>query len=93
MKLINFRTIGCLLITTLAYISYYFYGLNQKIANPIKQSEFSSFWLQNNPLLWLYIFSIGLILVVGIISQARRNKLEAQLNQQKRKKQRKSYSL
>ena len=94
MKLINLRTIVCLLITTLVYAAYYFYGLNEKISKPIKESNLiDSFWLQNNPLLWLYLASITIILVIGIFSKFRENKVQEELNQRKRKKQRKNYSI
>ena len=94
MKLISFRTIVCLLMTTLVYIGYYLYGLNQKISQPIKQSDFiNSFWLQNNPLLWFYLVSIVMILVIGILSKIQADKVQAEQNQRKRKKQRKNYSI
>ena len=94
MSLISFRTIVCLLITTLVYIGYYFYGLNQKISQPIKQSDFiNSFWLENNPLLWFYLVSVAMILIIGIVSKSKENKLKEEQNQRKRKKQRKNYSI
>mgnify|MGYP006273763051 CR=1 len=94
MKLINLRTICCLFLTTLAYAAYYIYGFNQKIAQPVVESNsINSYLLQNNPLLWLYLISITLVLALGIISKIREDRMQAKINQRKQKKQRNNYSI
>ncbi|MBM7557733.1 hypothetical protein [Halanaerobacter jeridensis] len=94
MKLINLRTIVCLLLTTLVYAAYYFYGLNEKISQPIKESNLiESSWFQHNPLLWLYLASVTIIIIIGIFSKLKEDKVQEEQNQRKRKKQRKNYSI
>ena len=94
MKLINFRTICCLFLTTLTYIGYYLWGLNEKISRPIKDSTLmNSYWLQNNPLLWFYLASIIMILIIGISSKLKEDQLKEEQNQRKQKRQRKNYSI
>ena len=94
MKFLNLRTIIWLFLTTLVYLGYYLAGFNQKISEPILESKLiNNFWLQNNPLLWLYLISVLLVLTIGIISKIREDKLQKQIDQRKRNKQRRNYSI
>ncbi|MGM0502709.1 MAG: hypothetical protein ACQERJ_09270 [Bacillota bacterium] len=94
MKFINRRTIFWLFLTTLVYFGYYLAGFNQKIAQPILSSNLiNNFWLQNKPLLWLYSFSIILVLIIGITSKIKEDRVQEQINQHKREKQRRNYSI
>jgi len=94
MKYINLRTVGWLISTTIIYLAYYLFDFNQKIAEPIIESNLiNNFWLQYNPLLWLYLASIVSVLIMGIISKKREDSIQAQINKRKRKKQRRNYSI